>query len=149
MTQRRICQRCGDAIVSNYFDALMAGIGKRGSTFSDVDAITHDSDGDRYLFQEFKREGEQMSLGQKRLLAGLKRREFATVWCVRMRGDGRVDWFDVGVSRHVETITEGEYRRRVAAWWGVPLPEDDAMPEGRELGDTRPLTAITAADIRW
>lgn len=144
MTQRRTCQKCGDFIVSNYFDALMAGIGKRGSTFSDVDAITHDKDGDRYLFQEFKRAGEPMSKGQKRLLAGLKRRDFATVWCVRMRDDGQLDWFDVGVSKAIEVISEGEYRRRVAAWWGVTLPED-APPIVTEQA----AEAITAADIGW
>jgi hypothetical protein len=122
----------------------MAGIGKRESTFSDVDAITHDKDGDRYLFQEFKGVGEELSTGQKMLLAGLKRREFATVWCVRMRDDGRLDWFDVGVSKETAVITEGEYRQKVATWWGVTLPEDVAI-----VHVETPVPAITASDIGW
>jgi len=61
-----------------------------------------------------------------------------------MRDDGHLDWFDVGVSRQTEVITEGEYRRKVAAWWGVTLPEDAPTLPSPSTGEE-----ITAADIGW
>jgi hypothetical protein len=150
VTARNVCRRCGDEIVSNYFDGLMSGLGKRGSTFSDVDAISHDEDGDRFLFQEFKRQGEAMSTGQKRLLAGLKRKGFVTVWCLRRRDDGRLDFFDVGTSVAVEVITEHEYRCRVAKWWGTPAPPAPCVESTPVVPNHPPVVqSLTADDINW
>lgn len=143
MTIRRACKKCGDEIVSNYFDDVLAGLGKRGSSFSDVDAITHDGDTNRFLFQEFKREGESMPRGQKMLLRGLARLDYLTVWVVRRRSDGLVDWYDVAKGGSIRVITLDEYRARFSAWW---LAED--YPDYAPMPAARP-EAITAADIAW
>lgn len=147
MSQRRVCKKCGGEVISNYFDSLVRGLGKRGSTFADVDAITHDEDGDRWLFQEFKQPGEEMNTGQKRLLKGLRRLQYATVWCVRKREDGLIDWFSVGTSKKVETITEHEYRCRFARWWGVAEPQEPTTEDAEVKPDSKAV--ITAADIPW
>jgi hypothetical protein len=126
VTIRNACKRCGDEILSNYFDDALRGLGKRGSSFADVDAITHDGDTNRFLFQEFKREGEVMSKGQKILLRGLARVNYLTVWCVRKRNDGRVDWYDVAAGGDIRTMSVQEYQGRFAAWWAnepYRLPE--------------------------
>jgi hypothetical protein len=112
MTQRR---NDPDAI-SNYFDRLLQGIGHRGSSFTDIDGATHDEATDRFLFQEFKRPGEQLNIGQRKFLKALARREYLTVWCVRAREDGHIDWCDVA-TRRAETITEAEYQARFRRWW--------------------------------
>lgn len=126
MTQKRKthCPKCNHDLepISNYFDRLLDGVGHRGSSFTDVDALTHDDPTDRYLFQEFKGPGEELNKGQKKYLKGLSRREYTTVWCVRKRADGYIDWFDVATSIVIEVITEGEYRERFKRWWDrVPV----------------------------
>lgn len=117
MTQRR---NDPDRL-SNYFDGLLRGIGHRGSSFTDVDALTHDERTDRYLFQEFKREDEPLNRAQWRAFTGLARKDYITVWCVRKRKDGRLDWCDVAM-RSKETISIEDYRRRFKCWWDdIPI----------------------------
>lgn len=94
MTQLRRDQQA----ISNFFDRVLKGIGHRGSSFTDVDALTHDEATDRFLFQEFKNADEQLNRGQARLLKGLARREFCTVWCVRRLDDRHVEWCDVATA---------------------------------------------------
>jgi hypothetical protein len=101
---------------SNYFDRLLRDIGPRGSSFTDVDALTHDERTDRFLFQEFKGPAGQLNRGQSKVLAALARRDYITVWCVRRRGDGLLDWCDV-LTRAADRISPAEYRERFCAWW--------------------------------
>lgn len=115
MTQLR---KQKDAI-SNYFDDLVRGLGKRGSTFTDIDAITHDKDTSRFLFQEFKQPDEALHPAQAmvlRELAGLPR---CTVWLVRRMRRNRIGWIDYrpGSPQFEEIISEREYQTRYAAWW--------------------------------
>ena len=149
MTQRRVCHKCGDEILSNFFDDALKGIGKRGSTFADADAVTHDMDGDRFLFQEFKRDGEEIGKGQDLLLRGLSRRDFITVWAVKRMNDGSLKWRDYALQR-TEFISVAEYQRRFAGWWACNWPGvlDDAMVEVEVL-ERATAEAVTAADISW
>lgn len=140
MTQRR---NDPDRL-SNYFDHLLRGIGHRGSSFTDVDALTHDERTDRFLFQEFKRSGEQLGRGQRRLLIGLARRDYITVWCVRLREDGDLDWCNVA-SRLAETISVHEYQARYRRWWNN---NGGASPVADDRGNGR-SGLLTADDISW
>lgn len=115
--------------ISNYFDDVERGIGKRGSTFTDVDAVSHDLDTKRFLFREFKQPDEPLRDAQRwvlRDLAGLPR---CTVWLVRRMGDGLIGWVQFGVGQTIEeTITEAEYCRRLFAWWyAAPVPEQQRL----------------------
>jgi len=127
--------------LSNYFDRLLEGIGHRGSSFTDIDAASHDEATDRWLFQEFKGPDERLNRGQARHLLGLARQDYATVWCVRKRHDGRLDWCDVA-SRHTDVITTEEYQARFRRWWS----RDPVISLAR-TADDRAL--VLAADIRW
>jgi hypothetical protein len=115
--------------ISNYFDEIERGIGKRGSTFSDVDAISHDLDTKRFLFREFKQPGELLHEPQRWLfrdLAGLSR---CTVWLVRRMEDGQIGWAQFGVGQRCEeVISVTEYQRRLFAWWYAP-----AVPQQQRL----------------
>lgn len=104
--------------ISNYFDNLERGIGKRGSTFTDVDAITHDADTKRFLFREFKEPTELLDKAQHWTLtelAGLPRCE---VWFVRRMDGGLIGWYRFPATADDEVvITEAEYRELLAGWW--------------------------------
>lgn len=129
--------------VSNYFDELERGIGKRGSTFTDVDAITHDKDTGCFLFREFKREGEPLADAQRwvlRELAGLPR---CTVWFVRQRDDGQIGFAVFGSGEPEHVISEDEYRQKLNDWWYGPhgeITEDAGEAHAKELTDR---------DIQW
>ena len=129
--------------LSNYFDQLLNGIGHRGSSFSDVDAITHDEVADRFLFQEFKRHDERLNRGQARLLLGLSRKNYITVWCVRQLRDGTLEWCDVA-TRQRAILSVEEYQDLFRQWWRGVVPARPAVVQGR---DTVPLT--TAAELKW
>lgn len=142
MTQRR---NDPDRL-SNYFDRLLHGIGHRGSSFTDVDALTHDEGPpDRFLFQEFKGSNEPLNTGQARLLKGLARQNYITVWCVRRLTDiNRLQWCDVA-SRQAGVVTVEHYQAMFRAWWmrAAVVPEFTvpALREDTEL--------LTADDINW
>lgn len=125
--------------ISNYFDEVERGIGKRGSTFTDVDAVTHDMDTGRFLFREFKEQGEELDKAQRWVLEALAGLPRCTVWFVRRVDAGFIGWAQFGSGRSEEIISEHEYRRRLSAWW-----ED--KPRTSALVSVGPLTA---ADIRW
>jgi hypothetical protein len=125
--------------ISNYFDDVLRGVGHRGSSFTDLDACTHDEATGRFLFQEFKNEGEALNKGQKRLLLGLARLDYLTVWCVRRLPGDRVQWYDVAKSTEVETISIAEYRERFRLWW-ENAPYEPVPVTYAEL---------TADDISW
>ena len=113
MTQRR---NHFDA-VSNYFDDIERGIGKRGSSFTDIDGMSHDRDGDRFLFREFKTNGEQMDIHQYEALKALARLPKCTVWFLRKLGDGKIRFGAIGSNEPGEIISEEEYKQRLRKWW--------------------------------
>lgn len=121
MTQLR---KDPDAI-SNYFDELLRGIGKRGSTFTDIDAVTHDKDTGRFLFQEFKQPTERLHPAQAMMLRDLARVPVFTVWLVRRLNAGRIGWIDFhgGRPQHEEIITEREYQARFGSWWATHIDD--------------------------
>lgn len=133
--------RCNPQALSNWFDRALAGIGHRGSSFSDVDAVTHDEATDRFLFQEFKQPDEKLNRGQARLLKALARRDYLTVWCVRRREDGCVDWCDVA-SRVAQRLTLDEYRAKFRSWWNNGAAAHDAR-------EPVPVPELRAEDISW
>lgn len=102
--------------ISNYFDEIERGVGKRGSTFSDVDAVSHDMETRRFLFREFKEDGELLDKAQMWILRDLAKLPRCTVWVVRRNGDGVIlfehEPYSVGVAIGVD-----EYRARLSAWW--------------------------------
>jgi hypothetical protein len=119
--------------ISNYFDTLVRGVGHRGSSFTDVDAVTHDKRTGRFLYQEFKERGEPLRKEQAIYLTDLAKQPGTSVWCVRRLGGAQIEWYDVATRRH-ETIPEDEYRRRFTAWWAdtpiVLTSEPAAGPRG-------------------
>jgi hypothetical protein len=106
------------ADISNYFDRLTQGIGHRGSSFTDVDrlCITHDLGRGRALFQEFKHEGEQLPIGQRRALEWLATQPALSVWLVTKRKDGNVALLDFRARQQI-VLTESDYQRRFRQWW--------------------------------
>jgi hypothetical protein len=119
--RQKHCPQCGYDLkwISNYFDDLLRGIGHRGSSFTDVDAVTHDGKTGRWLMQEFKQPTEVLSDGQQWHLEALSQHDRFTVWVVRKHADGRLLWteFRAGATRFPEIITVAEYQVRFRAWW--------------------------------
>lgn len=119
--------------ISNYFDVVLAGIGKRGSSFSDIDAISHDRDTRRFLVQEFKREGEEINRGQHWMLRGLAEiPEHFTVWHVLKRKDGQIGWAPYG--QQLTVISVERYQGVFHAWW---------------YGNTSPRPTEPLTDEEW
>lgn len=147
MTQLRKtnCPQCGFDLnpISNYFDEIERGIGKRGSTFSDVDGVSHDLDTNRFLFREFKQKDEALTKGQRWLLSALAPLPGCSVWFLRRLGDGLIGWAVFGTGKLEEVITEAEYQERLRRWWlNVPVtPPARSAPCG--------FVPPTAADIPW
>lgn len=107
---------------SSYFNRLLSGLGARGSSFTDVDAVdlfvSHDGATSRLLVQEFKAVNEAVSKGQWRTLAWLASRPSITVWCVRRTADeGVVEWMDVAEPSSKCLMDVSEYQGRFARWW--------------------------------
>ncbi len=112
--------RANKGAISNYFDRLLQGLGQRGSSFTDLDAVTHDGATGRCLIQEFKRTGEPLPTGQRQTLEWLARQPRFTVWLViRGRDDASLQWADARRLTMLETITVDEYRHRFRRWWAA------------------------------
>lgn len=128
MTQLR---KHRDAI-SNYFDELESGIGKRGSSFTDIDGVSHDGDTDCFLIREFKLKDELLDKAQRRTLQALARLPNCTVWFCRKLPHGRIAFGQFGSGRRAEVISEDEYRHRVSCWWNgvdpASTPVSDVVP---------------------
>ena len=103
--------------LSNYYDKVLTGLGHRGSSFTDIDAITHDGTTDRFLVQEFKQPGERLSTGQRILLEALARQPAFTVWYVQRWSDGQIAWIDMRAADSIDVLTEAEYQQRFSDWW--------------------------------
>lgn len=124
MTQlrKRYCPRCGFDLdpISNHFDRILDGLGRRGSSFSNVDAVTHNRDSRHFLFQEFKGPWEEFPNGQHELIEALAALPHVSAWCVRLLEDKNlVAWWDLG-SGSKDIITIEEYRWRFKGWWDLP-----------------------------
>lgn len=103
--------------IGNRFDAWLAGIGHRGSSFCDIDAITHDERTHRYLIQEFKHDGEPLTDGQHKVLSDLAREPRVTVWYCQLH-EGGLFWADMLFeAESLALITVAEYQDRFRAWW--------------------------------
>jgi hypothetical protein len=147
--------------ISNWFNAIEEGVGKRGSTFTDIDAVSHDLDTSRFLFREFKHKDEALHKAQKWVLRDLANLPRCTVWFVRKIDSDHVGWARFGSGQPDEkTITVTEYRALLAAWWrNEPEPVVDVAAcvqcgrdscEGHdEKPDVVPLGELTAKNIPW
>lgn len=116
MTQLR---KQKDAI-SNEMDRILEGVGHRGSTFTDIDAMSHDMRTHRFLFMEFKRPNESMTSGQRMALCDLALEERMTVWYVQLwpNGDyGQIAWADMRWPDSIDFISVEEFRARYRSWW--------------------------------
>lgn len=102
--------------IRNHFDRIAEGIGHRGSSFSDLDAISHDGRTHRFLVQEFKRPNEMMSAAQRALLTDLAKEPRFTVWFLMKMNEGEIVWSDF-LSLSPEIITAEQYRERLREWW--------------------------------
>ena len=115
------CPQCGYVLspISNYFNNLLDGIGHRGSSFTDIDAVSHDGKTGRWLFQEFKGEHETLSYGQEWCVSAFTQHDRFTAWVVRKRDDGYIGWVEyrAGATLNEERITVAEYKRRFSLWW--------------------------------
>lgn len=110
--------RCGKDSISNLLDQLEAGIGHRGSSFSDIDAISHDGRTHRFLVRELKRSDEELSEGQRRLLCDLALEQRFTVWYLKFVRTDVLAWADMlQFERSSQLITREHYREMLAAWW--------------------------------
>ena len=132
--------------ISNYFDDVLNGIGKRGSSFSDIDAVSHDLDTHRWLVQEFKCEGEAIPVGQYWMLLDLVKTipQHFTVWHVVKRNDGQIGFATYG--HPLTIISVEEYQARFRQWW-YPLPSTARRP-AHELTDAELDAEIEALDRR-
>lgn len=158
MTQlrKKKCPRCGEELdpISNYFDALFKGIGHRGSSFMDLDrvdyhAVQDDATG-RLLIFEFKGPHEKTNVGQWRTLKGtIGISPKIEAWALRLRSDGRIDFFDIRRSTAIEIIEPAECQRRYSAWWNQrplsvaqPTPPCKHKPEFKDNGHCRICAAM-------
>lgn len=132
--------------ISNYFDDLERGVGKRGSTFTDIDAVTHDYETRRFLFREFKREGEPLDKAQRWVLSALAGLVNCEVWFVRRLENGLISWARFGSNVRAVVITPSEYRRLLACWWQsepiIAIPVDRAA-----IKEAAPCQPLTYTDI--
>lgn len=109
--------------ISNFFDTLFQGIGHRGSSFMDIDALVHDVRTDRLLLMEFKWDGNRIPTGQALALRAVARKPDWTVWCLYRLADDRVRAYEL-VDDAITTLTPVEARTWLAGWWAnryVPL----------------------------
>lgn len=135
--------------ISNYGDSVLAGIGKRGSSFMDLDAVSHDKDTGRLLFQEFKQRDERLHPAQRLVLADLARWPRCEVWFVRRLGEDAIGWARFGSGHSEVTIGVAEYQERFRRWWFGPVAEVRVHQGPARHEPAPPVAPLTAADIQW
>jgi len=106
--------------ISNYFDTLEDGIGKRGSSFTDFDGVSHDRNGNRFLIREFKEEEEKLEDAQWQALHGIATKRNCTVWILRRMKSGKIQFQQCGANGIAQIISEDEYKELVKLWWYPP-----------------------------
>lgn len=136
--------------ISNFFHEIEDGIGKRGSSFTDIDGVSHDIDTKRFLFREFKQPGERLHPAQRLVLRDLAHLPRCTVWFLRRLENGGIGFGHFRSGRREEHIQVDEYRRRLKCWWEnvdyaivAPAPPDDLM-SGVYIG-----RMVSASEIKW
>jgi hypothetical protein len=113
--------------ISNYFDSLFAGVGHRGSSFTDIDGLVHDGKTSRFLFMEFKEPAELTSNGQRTALVSLSRLPSVDVWLLRRLDDGWIQKIVLPTGDE-ETLSEAKIRLRFEEWWGQVQPRQQVAP---------------------
>lgn len=103
--------------ISNYFNDLVKDLGHRGSTFMDIDAVTHDREGDRFLIQEFKQPGEPVNKAQRETLNALTTLPRVQVWIIQRTQNRFVVEMTVCPHGRPEEVSVNIYRQRYARWW--------------------------------
>lgn len=110
--------------LSNHFDRLFRGIGHRGSSFTDIDGISHDMVTERFLVMEWKRDGELFNWGQVLTLQALAKLSQVTVWAIRRtHNDNIYDFVQVPPNGNgcwrdlVQQISAEELRKHYKNWW--------------------------------
>lgn len=114
MTHLRTPCKCG---ISNELDDLERGIGHRGSSFFDFDAVTHDGPTHRWLVRELKRPNERLDPAVRIALLDLAQERRWTVWYLQLWADGQIAWADMRMPESIDVISRDQYRERCAAWW--------------------------------
>jgi len=119
--------RADPSAISNHFDDLFSGLGHRGSSFTDVDGLVHDGRTGRFLFMEFKHEGEPVSQAQIYALNALaKNHKNISAWFIRQMNNGTYKIADAAqatrangawVLLSAETIDGAVLKERFRAWW--------------------------------
>lgn len=113
MTQLRKC-KCDS---SNILDTLEHGVGHRGSSFFDFDAVSHDGPTHRFLVREIKRPHEKLDHAVRIALMDLALEPRWTVWFLCFMADGRIAWLDMLYPDSMDVLTADEYRERLREWW--------------------------------
>lgn len=114
MTQLRAKCKCG---ISNELDDLERGIGHRGSSFMDFDAVSHDGRTHRFIVRELKRPNEALDPAQRILLLDLALEPRWTVWYLQLWSTGEIAWADMRLPDSINVLTRAEYRARYGEWW--------------------------------
>lgn len=114
MTLLRVACKCG---ISNELDEIERGIGLRGSSFMDFDAVSHDATTHRFLVRELKRPNEPLDKAARITLMDLALEPRWTVWYVQLWSDGTIAWADMRWPDSIDLISVEQYRALLASWW--------------------------------
>ena len=114
--------RCDPNNPSNRFNRVLDGVGHRGSSFQDLDCVIHNMKGNRFLFIEWKHQGElkdgRLNLGQQRTMEGLAKLPKCAAMLVVMRDDGLFDLSFAPMWENVRReVTEEQLRGGINDWW--------------------------------
>lgn len=126
MTLLRCTTDEGRVGLSNWFAAIIQAKGHRGSSYTDLDAVTHDRTTGRFLIQEFKPEGATVNQGQLLTLQALASlRPTFTVWVVVKCQDLSIALTVLtGSNEEPELILSPQgYLEKYLNWWNdVKIP---------------------------
>lgn len=114
MTQLRARCKCW---VSNVLDEIERGIGLRGSSFMDLDAVSHDAATHRFLVRELKRPNEGLDPAARITLCDIAMELRWTVWYLNLWTSDEIMWADMRYMDAIQVLTPDEYRERLKAWW--------------------------------
>jgi hypothetical protein len=114
MTLLRVACKCG---ISNELHAIEDGVGLRGSSFMDFDAVSHDGSTHRFLVRELKRPNEPLDQHVRIALMDVALERRWTVWYLQLWSDGRIAWADMRWPDSIDVLTVDEYRALLASWW--------------------------------
>jgi hypothetical protein len=114
MTLLRVACKCG---ITNDLDEIERGIGRRGSSFMDFDAVSHDRDTHRFLVRELKRPNEALDPAARETLMDVALEPRWTVWYLQLWSDGRIAWADMRWPDSIDVLTVDEYRALLTLWW--------------------------------